>query len=427
MAKRATKKKAVTGTVDMAVTMLKDAPAIERPRSVPETVVLLTAVILLTVLGYTILPILSPFVLVGSIVYLLFPLRESLLAKRIMWLSIILFVLWFFYSILGLLAPFIIALLVAYILNPVVSSLAQKGVPRWVSSLVTVLLLIGIVVAFVLFVMPIALHQFRGIIAGVNVIAKDFAELLKTGTIFDVLEGYGLPVDRARETITEHVTPRLENVLMHLFEGVFGFITGISSLVLQLINAVIIPFLIFYILMDFPTIMHRFAMLVPSHRRERFIESAKKTDALLGRYIRGAITVAIIQGTIAALGLWLIGVRYSLVLGIMTGILNFIPYVGLITSLVVSSIVALFSGEPILAKVIGVTVLFLSQKLLEATVLAPKIIGSQVGLHPVLLILCLLVFGYFLGFIGLLIAVPATALIIAAVKEWEARRDAAEA
>jgi predicted PurR-regulated permease PerM len=94
----------------------------------------------------------------------------------------------------------------------------------------------------------------------------------------------------------------------------------------------------------------------------------------------------------------------------------------LITSLVVSCIVALFSGGPVLTKVVLVIILYLTQKLLEATVLAPKIIGAQVGLHPVLLILCLLVFGYFLGFVGLLIAVPATALIIAGVFEWEARK-----
>ncbi len=106
----------------------------------------------------------------------------------------------------------------------------------------------------------------------------------------------------------------------------------------------------------------------------------------------------------------------------MTGVLNFIPYIGLVTSLVVASIVALFSGEPVLTKVLAVVILYLSQKLLEATVLGPKIIGPQVGLHPVLLILCLLLFGYFLGFVGLLIAVPATALLLSALEAWESHR-----
>lgn len=397
----------------------------DNSRSLAETVVLVTGVLLLAVLGYTVSPIISPFLLIGAVVYLLYPLRHLPLHGRLMWLSVFVFALWFVYSILGLLAPFILSFVLAYILNPAVTRLERNGVPRWLCSLAVVLVLIGIVVLVILFVLPQTAQQFRGILAGVNIIATEFSEVLKSGRIFDVLAEYGLPVERARELIGEQLSPGLENVLTSLFEGVFGFVTGISSLVLQLINAVIIPFLVFYILMDFPLITGRFINFFPPARRQRAREISTKIDLLLGRYIRGAIIVAIIQGTLSALVLWFIGVKYALVLGIMTGILNFIPYVGLITSLVVSSIVALFSGDPVLVKVFGVVILYLSQKILEATILGPKIIGSQVGLHPVLLILCLLVFGYFLGFVGLLIAVPATALIIAGVREWEEAREQA--
>ena len=394
----------------------------DQSRTNSETIVVAIAALLLVALGYTVNAIISPFVLVGAILYLLFPFREALLVRRIMWLALFLFVVWFFYSVLHLLAPFLIAFLLAYILNPVVATLATKGFPRWASSLIAVVLLIGSVVAVMLFVVPLAIQQFNGILAGVTGIARDFSVFLQSGKIFDFLASYGLPVDKAREMISEQITPRLENLLTNLFGGVFGFLTGVSSLALQLINAIIIPFLVFYLLMDFSVITHRFLMFVPKERRQRAEELGRMVDRLMGRYFRGAITVAFLQGTISALGLWMIGVQYALVLGIMTGILNFIPYVGLITSLVVSSIVALLSGDPVLVKVIGVAILYLSQKLLEATVFGPKIIGNQVGIHPVLLILCLLVFGFFLGFVGLLIAVPATALIIASVKEWEASR-----
>jgi predicted PurR-regulated permease PerM len=147
-------------------------------------------------------------------------------------------------------------------------------------------------------------------------------------------------------------------------------------------------------------------------------------DWVMGRYVRGAVFVALIQGAIAALALWIIGVSSPLVLGLMTGLLDFIPYIGLATSLAVASIVALFSGEPVGTKVLAVVIVYLSQKLLEATVLAPKIIGAQVGLHPVVLILSLLVFGYFLGFLGLLIAVPVTALLLVVLEGRESVRAA---
>jgi predicted PurR-regulated permease PerM len=262
-----------------------------------------------------------------------------------------------------------------------------------------------------LFVVPLAVQQFQGIIKGLNEIVQDFADLLNSGKVFEVLSRFGIPVESARHAITEQFSPRLETILKSLFEGVFGFVSGISSLVEQLINAIIIPFLVFYMLKDFPSITHRITTFVPLRSREGFIARAKKIDDLMGKYFRGAITVAVIQGTISAVGL-----------GIMSGILDFIPYIGLLTSLVVSSIVALFSGGPVVAKVIAVVVMYLGQKVLEATVLAPKIIGSQVGLHPVLLILSLLVFGHFLGFVGLLIAVPLTALIMAGIEEWQVSR-----
>ena len=111
----------------------------------------------------------------------------------------------------------------------------------------------------------------------------------------------------------------------------------------------------------------------------------------------------------------------------LTAALDFVPYVGLAVSLIVASIVALFSGGAVGTKVLVVVIMYLSQKIFEAAVLGPKILGSHVGVHPVLLILSLLVFGYFMGFLGLLIAVPLTALLLAGVKEWEAVRKRAPA
>ena len=399
------------------------APGIEA-RLPGETLVLVAAVIALVALGYFMTPVLSPFVLTGAIVYLLWPVRRTPIASRIMWLSVLLFVFWFVTSLLGVLAPFIIAFLIAYLINPLVTVLEQRAIPRWASSLVFILLLVGVVVTAMLFVLPPAAQQFREILSGVTAIANDFARVVRSGKIFDALAELGVPVEEARTLISEQLTPKVEGLLKTLFTGVFGFVSSISTLVLQIINAVIIPFLAFYLLMDFPVVKRRVVDITPQERRPALLTVAERVDAIMGRYFRGAIVVAIIQGTISGTGLWILGVNYALVLGIMTGVLNFIPYVGLLTSLVVSCLVALFSGEPVVIKIVGVIVMYLSQKLLEATVLAPKIIGSQVGLHPVLLILCLMVFGYFLGFVGMLIAVPVTALIMAGVQEWELRRTA---
>ncbi len=373
---------------------------------------------LLVVLGLSVESILSPFVLVAALVYVLYPFRENALARRTIVVALTLFAVWFIHSLLGVLFPFLAAFLLAYMFNPLVVKLEQKRVARWAGSLIITLGGLAAVAVVVLFVLPVALVQFQGLINAVGGLAQSVVEAMRSGRIFELLAEWGLPAEEARRILTEELSPKLQGILTELFKAVLGFLTGFSSLILQIINAIIIPFLFFYILKDLPLIKETFAALLPESVRTRTLVLLSSIDDVLGRYLRGALLVALIQGTLSAVVLTLIGVNYSLVLGVMTAVLNFIPYVGLITSLVVACIVALFSGGAVGAKIIGVIVLYLSQKLLEATVLAPKIIGSKVGLHPVVLILCLVVFGYFLGFVGMLIAVPTTALLIALVRDW---------
>lgn len=414
--------KAPAGQDSIPTQAFDDSEAVARDLTVPEVFVLITALLLLIALGRAVEQILSPFVLIGALLFILYPLRHNRLVSRLTVLGSIFFALWFFWSILGRLTPFIIAFLLAYLLNPIVTWLDQKHVPRWASSLTAILLMVGGVVVLILFGMPVVVQQFNDILKAIGNIVQDFADLLRSGKVFDFLARYGLPAEGARDVISKNISPRLEGLLNGLFGGVFGFLTGVSDIVLQLVNALIVPVLLFYILMDYPHILDRGAALVPVHRREAVLAFGRRVDNLLGRYFRGIITVAIIQGTISSIGLTLIGVRYSLALGVITGLLTLIPFFGIIVSLVVSSIVAAISEPPILFKVLSVIALFLAQNLLDTTFLSPKIVGRQVGLHPVALLLALLVFGFFLGFIGLLIAVPTTSLLLAIWKEWQSNR-----
>jgi predicted PurR-regulated permease PerM len=393
-------------------------------RHTHEIIIVVAGLLLLVALGFTVNAIITPFVVTGALLFFLYPFRQSPIVFRLMVLAGLLFAVWFLYSLLGLLAPFIIAFLIAYIFSPLVVRLEQRGWPRWLSSLLAVVLLVGIGISVGLFVLPVAIQQFEGIIAGLAQIAETTADFVQSGRVFEVLARFGIPAEKARELIATELSPRLQEILSTLFMSLFGFVSGFSAVLLQLINIVLIPFLVFYILKDFSSITQRAVRFIPLQHRDRFVGLIRSADVILERYFRGAIIVAALQGIISGVVLWLLGVQYALILGIMTGVLNFIPYVGLLTSLCVASIVALFSGDPVLTKVIGVVVLYLGQKLLEATVLGPKIVGKQVGLHPVLLILCLLVFGYFMGFVGMLIAVPVTAIIMSALNEWEEARTA---
>ncbi|HMK37687.1 MAG TPA: AI-2E family transporter [Bacteroidota bacterium] len=391
-------------------------------RTGAETVLLAAGVLLLGLLSLAVYPSLSPFVILAGLLLLLYPYRGEPVPRRLLWLGVFLFAVWFLSSIIGVLAPFLIAFFLAYILNPFVVSLERRHVPRWLSTLLIMVLLLGAVVALGLFMIPVALEQFRALTAAAGTLAGDATRTIESGAVVEFLGRFGVNAEKAKEVFTQNLTPKLEEILTRLFAGLFDVVNSVSSLAHQLLNIIIVPFVLFYLLLDFPLVLHRCAMLVPRNSRPRFIQLAGRADELMGRYFRGAMLVAAIQGTISGFVLWLSGVHYAVVLGLMTAALDFVPYIGLAVSLLVASIVALLSGEGAGTKVLIVVIMYLGQKLFEASVLGPKILGTQVGLHPVLLILSLLVFGYFLGFVGLLIAVPATALLIAGVREWESVR-----
>ncbi len=387
-----------------------------------EAIIFSAGMVLLLFFMYTIRDIASPFVVLGAILFLLYPLRSNIMARNIMWLSVLLFFLWFLYSIVGVLAPFVVAMLFAYILHPMVAKAESWGIPRWATSLVIILCGIAVLTVVALLVLPIAFSQFSGILEAASMITNDFTNWIFSNRMEVSLRKYGISTQQLRDMLTTSFAPRLEIIMKGLLEGTFGLVSGLSTVVSRIVNMVIIPFLAFYVLKDFPIIRHRVRMLLPRSKRERASEYYASVDELLGRYIRGAITVAGINAVLVTFFFSVFGIQYPLVLGIVAGVLDLIPYFGLIIMLVLSVIVASFSVSSVAGHMILAASTIGALHVFEAAVLSPKIIGSKVGIHPVLLILSLLVFSFFLGFIGLLIAVPTTAIIIMLVREWEQRK-----
>ncbi len=185
-----------------------------------------------------------------------------------------------------------------------------------------------------------------------------------------------------------------------------------------MLNLVLVPFLSFYILKDFELIKYRVKMLFPRKHRQRVSEIYAIVDQDTRKLFRGALTIAFINSIVitSLMSIW--GVKYPLVIGLISGTLDMIPYFGIIISTSVAVLISLFGDNPGF-QVVMVLISFLGMNLTETAILYPKIIGSKIGVHPVLLILALLIFGYFMGFLGLLIAVPTTAILIALRKYYE--------
>lgn len=387
-----------------------------------EIVLLIGAILLLLVLIYSIQSVISPFLLLGAILFLLYPLRGYNLAKKIMWLSVILFGIWFVSSISSLLAPFVVSLVLAYILNPIVERFERWRVPRWVTSMVLILILLGLIILFFFLVLPVVLTQVEGILDSLSRLLVDFNTWVWNNSIVKALERYGVSADEVRNTVTSQFTPKLEDILKNLVRGLLVLSSSISNLVTQIFYVILVPFLTFYILTDLPKIRQRLLLLFSHRYRDKVESYLRSADQVIGLYLRGAITVALMQGVVIATLFSVVGIKYALMLGVIAAVLDLIPYFGLIVTMVLAAIVAMFSDPPVLPKVLFALGSIEALRIFETMYLSPRIVGSKVGLHPLLVIFSILVFFYFLGFPGLLIAVPTTALIIVFVKDWEATR-----
>ncbi|MGD0589824.1 MAG: AI-2E family transporter [Bacteroidota bacterium] len=387
-----------------------------------EIVLLIGGVLLLLVLIYTIHTILSPFLVLGSILFILFPLRRYVLARNLMWLAIILFTLWFLDSVSTILAPFIVSIIFAYMLNPVVDLFQSWKIPRWVSSLILILLFISGITLILFFVLPIALSQFEGVLDLLSKLTNEYQSTFWNSHLVKILESYGISVDELRSAFASQLTPRFEDILKTLINALASLMSSISGFITQIFYIVLVPFLTFYFLADFPKISHRFLMLFPRRNRDRVENFMTRADDLIGHYLRGALLVALLEGFIISVVFSIVGIKYAFLLGLLACLFDFVPYFGLIAIMALSALVALFSEPPVLTKLAVALVSISILHMAEVTFLSPKIVGSKVGMHPLLIILSLLVFMYFLGFIGLLIAVPTTALVILFVRDWEARR-----
>jgi predicted PurR-regulated permease PerM len=387
-----------------------------------EIVLLIGGVLLLMVLIYTIHTILSPFLVLGSILFILFPLRRYTLARNLMWLAIILFTLWFLDAVSTILAPFIVSMIFAYMLNPVVNLFESWKISRWVSAIVLILLFISGITLILFFVLPIALSQFEGVLDTLSKLSSEYQSTLWNSHVVKILERYGISVNELRSSFASQLTPRFEDILKTLVKALGSLMSSISGFITQIFYIVLVPFLTFYFLTDFPKIRHRFLMLFPRGPRDRVENYMSRADDLIGHYLRGALLVALLQGFIISVVFAIAGIKYALLLGLLACLFDLVPYFGLIAIMVLSAVIALFSEPPVLTKLAIALVSISVLHMAEVTFLSPKIIGSKVGMHPLLIILSLLIFMYFLGFIGLLIAVPTTALVILFIRDWEARR-----
>lgn len=309
----------------------------------------------------------------------------------------------------SVLLPFVAGLALAYFLNPVTTWLQRRGVNRLVASLATITLTLLLGILLMLLVLPIFGSQLAAFI-------QRLPEYI--GKLQNLLTGEGESAAWLRDFVGDRLPSIQSGVNELVSQGaaymltlIQGLWTGGQALISVFSLLVITPVVAFYILNDWYSMVHKVDSWLPVRHRATIRDIARQMDGAIAGFVRGQSLVCLILGSFYAVSLTMTGLNFGFVIGFVSGIITFIPYVGSLTGLVLAggvAIVQFFPDYSMIAIVIGI---FVFGQFVEGYILSPKLVGDSVGLHPVWLMFALLAFGYLLGFLGLLLAVPLAAAV----------------
>ena len=313
------------------------------------------------------------------------------------------------YALRAVFTPVFFGFLIAYLLDPLVDRLEEWRLPRGLAITVILVVFLAATGIFLLLFVP----AFAGDVAEV---AKDVPAKLRE--LFDawepVLAERGIPVPHSLSEATEQLSVDAQDVAgraagpaMQALQWVVG---GTASVVGAVLGLLMIPIFAFYLLYDFDRIVAYADGLVPPRHRSYVRELAREVDATIGLFVRGQLAVMTILAALYATGYTIVGIRLAVPIGILAGLLSFIPYVGAVlgVGLALAMCGLHFEGWH---QVIGVCVVYGVVQLLEGFVITPKILGDKVGLSSLWVLLALMIGGELFGFLGVLLAVPVAAVV----------------
>jgi predicted PurR-regulated permease PerM len=319
-------------------------------------------------------------------------------------LAVFIAVLWLLSTVL---MPFIAGMVLAYLLNPIARRAQRLGVPRAISALVVVTLVIVLLVIAVMTVAPIVSHQYQALAIRLPEYVARLQSLIADPSDSWLGKIFGEQLPDAGKSVGTLVTQGsgfLTQFLASLWSGGRAVLSLLSLLVIT-------PVVAFYLLCDWERMVVTVDSWIPLQHRDTVRGLARDIDNAIAGFVRGQAVICLILAVFYAAGLTLSGLNSGFLIGLGTGILSFIPYVGALTGFLVAAVVAVAQFWPNWSPMLMVVGVFLIGQVLEGYVLSPQLVGAKVGLHPVWMMFALIAFGYLFGFVGLLVAIPLAATI----------------
>jgi predicted PurR-regulated permease PerM len=317
-----------------------------------------------------------------------------------------------FYLLAPILTPFFFGAFLAYLADPLVVKLQDRGVKRTLAAVIVFFSLLVLLILLIILMIPLVQSQLATL---PDVIPNTIAWF--QNTIFPYLkEHFGLTenvinVDTLRSMVTDNITSAggaANSVLKTLLHS--GF-----KIVEYTINLILIPVVMFYLLCDWNSVINGIHNLIPRKYEPRVVKLAKESDAVLSAFFRGQLIVILVLSILYSVGLSIMGLQIGIIIGVMSGMLSIVPYLGFIVGVTLASIAAAVQfGE--FSSVLIVWAIFGAIHLFENMFLTPRLVGDRIGLHPVAVIFAILAGGTLFGFLGVLLALPVASVIMVWVR-----------
>ena len=334
----------------------------------------------------------------------------ALFLRRLKWVAVTVAVLWVTWLLAPILTPFVVALFLAWLGDPLVDRLEASGRSRNTAVVLVFVLMVLLVTLALLILVPMIQRQITTLAAAWPT-AQDWLVRVAIPWV-EQKSGY--------EVMSWLDPERLIGWLRGHWQQAGGVATAFVGYVSRsgfamigwVVNLVLLPILTYYFLRDWDKLVAQVAALVPRDHVATVSRLARESDEVLAAFIRGQIVVMIALGVVYAAGLSLVGLKLGLLIGLIAGLISFIPYLGATTGVVMALVAAVVQAQGIdLQLLVLVGLVFTVGQLLESYILTPRIVGDKIGLSPVAVIFAVMAGGQLFGFLGMLLALPAAAVI----------------
>lgn len=324
---------------------------------------------------------------------------------------------WVLYLLAPVLTPFLVSALLAYLGDPVARRLQRLGWSRTPAVVAVFIFLLLLGVLLLLLLVPLLQQQLLGLAGRMpQMLEWGQQELLPRVESLLGVELDAVQLDSVRQALQEHWRD-----LGGALGAVLDTVTQSGQALLGwLAFVLLVPVVTFYLLRDWDALIDQIRALIPRPMEPVVADLTRQCDAVLGEFLRGQLLVMLALGVIYSIGLWIAGVEFSLLIGMLAGAVSFVPYLGLIVGVVVAGVVAFLQYHD-LAHLIYVALVFGLGQLCEGMILSPMLVGDRIGLHPVAVIFAIMAGGQLFGFFGVLVALPVAAVTVVLLRHARAK------